>query len=78
MDYQGYQFSGKDITDEISFKVKEFIQKFGYPPEILEFGQDISLPEGLTIVKKVVKLPKNIMFMGMKEGEQDGISKEGC
>jgi hypothetical protein len=68
MDYQGYQFSGKDITSEISFKVKEFIKKYGYPPEVLEFGSVMPvLPEGLSIVTKVVKLPKNIMLMGMEE-----------
>ena len=67
MDYQGYQFDGKDIAAEISWKVQEFFKKYGYPPQILEFGAAVPLPEGLSIVTKVVKLPKNVMLMGMKE-----------
>jgi hypothetical protein len=78
MDYQGYQFDGKDITSEISRKVQEFIKQYGYPPEVLEFGSVMPvLPEGLSIVTSVVSLPKNIMLMGMKEeGKEDEYSNQ--
>lgn len=63
--------TGKGTTqDEISNAVKIFIEKHGFPPQILEVSdklEQVELPEGLQLVKNVVRIPKNIMLVGTED-----------
>ena len=71
--YRAWQTGKASTTEEISLAVQNFINKFGYPPSVLEVGQgleNVVLPEGLRVVVSAVRIPKNIMLAGgMKEEE---------
>ena len=66
--------TGKGTTQqEISWGVQLFIDKFGVPPQVLEVSDElekVELPEGLTLVTNVVRIPKNIMFIGTEDTDE--------
>lgn len=57
-------------TQEISSAVQLFIKKHGFPPQVIEVSdklENVVLPEGLQMVKNIVRIPKNIMLVGEVE-----------
>ena len=74
MTYRAWQTGKASTTEEISLAVQNFIDKFGYPPSVLEVGQglvNVQLPEGMQVVVSAVRIPKNIMLVGGEREEND-------
>lgn len=72
--YRGWQMNMKNsIPQEISLALQNYIQKHGLPEQILlevsDRLEEVQLPEGLNIVKRVVRLPKNIVYVGEEDGQ---------
>ena len=70
--YRGWQMNMKNpIPQEISLALQNYIHKHGLPEQILlevsDQLEEVQLPEGLNIVKKVVRLPKNIVYVGVED-----------
>jgi hypothetical protein len=66
-----WQTSKGTTQQEISQAFQSFFSKFGVPPQVLEVSdklEKVELPEGLTLVTNVVRIPKNIMFIGTEDG----------
>ena len=58
------------ITDEISLATQNYIQRMGIPPQILEHSdqlEKVELPEGLQLVTHSVRIPKNILLIGVQD-----------
>ena len=73
MTYRAWQTGKSSTPEEISLAVQNFIDKFGFPPSVLEVSdrlEAVVLPEGLQIVKNVVRIPKNIMLVGTEESSE--------
>ena len=72
--YRIWQMNMKNtIPQEISNAVQNYINKMGIPPCILEHSDqlvNVQLPEGLQIVVKAERIPKNILLIGVPD-EQD-------
>lgn len=71
-EYRAWQTGKSSTPEEISLAVQNFIDKFGFPPSVLEVSdrlETVEMPEGLQIVKNVVRIPKNIMLVGTEETE---------
>lgn len=61
------------ITDEISLATKNYIQRMGIPPQILEHSdqlEKVELPEGLQLVTHSVRIPKNILLIGVQDEKE--------
>lgn len=72
--YRCWQMNMKNpIPQEISLALQNYIQKHGLPEQILlevsDQLEEVQLPEGMNIVKKVVRLPKNIVYVGVEDGQ---------
>ena len=68
MDYRIYQLDPKK-SDTVSTALQSFIDRYGVPPEVLEHNTELPLPEGLTMVTRVVSIPKNILLLGVPDEE---------
>lgn len=71
---RGWQTGKASTSEEISQAVQNFIDKFGFPPSVLEVSdklEKVELPEGMTKVVSAVRLPKNIMLVGGKSLEEE-------
>lgn len=70
--FRAWQTGKNSTPEEISLAVQNFIDKFGFPPSVLEVSdrlEAVELPEGLQLVTNVVRIPKNIMLVGTEESE---------
>ena len=59
-----------NITNEISLAIQNHILKMGIPPQILEHSdqlEQVELPEGLQLVTHSVRIPKNILLIGVQD-----------
>ena len=67
--YEGFQIDLKNTAQEISIALQQYIQKHGLPEQILlESGlESVPLPEGMNIVVKSERIPKNIILIGSME-----------
>ena len=67
----GWQLNMKQEDYGIPAALNFYIKKYGEPPQILLEVSDklekISLPDGMNIVKKSIRVPKNIIFIGSTE-----------
>lgn len=73
MTYRAWQTGKSSTPKEISLAVQNFIDKFGFPPSVLEVSdrlEAVQLPEGLQLVTNVVRIPKNIMLVGTEESSE--------
>ena len=74
--YRIWQMSNKNsITDEISLATQNYIQRMGIPPQILEHSdqlEKVELPEGLQLVTHSVRIPKNILLIGVQDEDNQG------
>lgn len=68
MTYRGWQINPKNtFAQEVSTALQFYIEKHGYPPQVLEYGRElgkVELPEGLQLVVSAVHIPKNIILLG--------------
>ncbi len=70
MDYRGWQINDmkKPMLQNTSDALQAYIQKHGLPEQILlEYSdqlEELLLPEGMSIVTKAVRIPKNILLIG--------------
>lgn len=75
MTYRGWQMNPKNSTSiEIQNALQFYIQKNGYPPQILEVSDQldsVELPEGLQLVTNVVRIPKNVILLGVRVEDED-------
>lgn len=70
MTYRAWMTGNNSTPEEISQAVQNFIDKFGFPPQVLEVSNQLEkaeLPEGLQVVVSAVRIPKNIMLAGTTE-----------
>ena len=71
MEYRGWQISPKNtFAQEVSNATQFFIEKYGTPPQVLEYSdqlESVELPEGLQLVTNVVRIPKNVILLGRNE-----------
>ena len=61
------------ITAEISNAVQNYINKMGVPPHILEYSdqlENVILPDGMKIVTSAVRIPKNILLIGVQDEQE--------
>lgn len=69
----GWQLNMKQEDYGITAALNYYIKKYGEPPQILLEVSDqlekISLPDGMNIVKKAIRVPKNIIFIGASSEE---------
>lgn len=71
--FRAWQTGKNSTPEEISLAVQNFIDKFGFPPSVLEVSdrlEAVELPEGLQLVTNVVRIPKNIMLVGTEESSE--------
>lgn len=71
--FRAWQTGKHSTPEEISLAVQNFIDKFGFPPSVLEVSdrlEAVELPEGLQLVTNVVRIPKNIMLVGTEESSE--------
>lgn len=71
--FRAWQTGKNSTPEEISLAVQNFIDKFGFPPSVLEVSdrlEKVELPEGLQLVTNVVRIPKNIMLVGTEESSE--------
>ena len=63
----GWQLDIKNTNKSIYDALNFYINKYGLPPQILLEVSDklekVSLHEGMNIVKKSIRVPKNIIFI---------------
>lgn len=61
------------VSQEISKALQVYIQKHGLPKQILlEMSnqlEEVQLPDGMNIVTKAVRIPKNILLIGVEDGQ---------
>ena len=74
----GWQLNLKQEDYGITAALNYYINKYGLPPQILLEVSDklekVSLPDGMNIVKKAIRVPKNIIFIGaLNETSQMGL-----
>lgn len=65
--YLGWQMNMNDTKQSISDALKRYMDKFGFPPQILLVSdqlEEVPLPENMQIVVKVHRVPKNILLIG--------------
>lgn len=71
MTYRGWQSNPKNsFPSEISAAVQFYIDRYGFPPQVLEISdqlEKVELPEGLQMVVSAVRIPKNILLLGSEE-----------
>ena len=70
--FRAWQTGKSSAPEEISLAVQNFIDKFGFPPSVLEISdrlEKVELPEGMQVVVSAVRIPKNIMLVGSEETE---------
>ena len=64
----GWQLNMKQDNFGIPIALEHYIKKYGMPPQLLLEVSDklekVSLPEGMNIVQKAIRVPKNIIFIG--------------
>ena len=64
----GWQLNLKQEDYGISTALAHYIKKYGMPPQLLLEVSDqlekVSLPDGMNIVQKSIRVPKNIIFIG--------------
>ena len=68
--YREWQMDKNPLPKEISNAVQNYITKMGNPPYILEHSDqlgNVELPEGLQIVVKAERIPKNILLIGVQD-----------
>ena len=67
----GWQLNLKQDNYGIPTALEFYIKKYGMPPQLLLEVSDklekVSLPDGMKIVKKAIRVPKNIIFIGSTE-----------
>jgi len=72
--YRIWQMNPKNtITAEISNAVQNYINKMGVPPHILEYSdqlENVILPDGMKIVTSAVRIPKNILLIGVQDEQE--------
>jgi len=72
-EYRGWQANPKNsFPSEISAAVQSYIDRYGFPPQVLEISdqlEKVELPEGLQMVVSAVRIPKNILLLGSEESE---------
>ena len=73
MTYRGWQCNSKlSLSDNISQAIQNYIAKHGFPAQILEvsdqLGEPVVLPADMQLVTKVVRIPKNILLLGVDDG----------
>jgi hypothetical protein len=78
--YRAWQMNSKNpVPQEISTAVQNFISKMGYPPQILEHSdqlEKVELPDGLSLVKSSVRIPKNMLLIGVSHEEETPVRVE--
>ena len=71
--YRGWQANPKNpFSSEVSAAVQSYIDRYGFPPQVLEISdqlEKVELPEGLQMVVSAVRIPKNILLLGSEESE---------
>lgn len=73
MVYRGWQVQDmkQPLSKNVDDALQNYIQKHGLPTKILLEVSDqlpeVFLPEGMNIVIKSVRIPKNIIFVGEME-----------
>lgn len=73
MVYRGWQVQDmkQPLSKNLDDALQNYIQKHGLPTQILLEVSDqlpeVPLPEGMNIVIKSVRIPKNIIFVGEME-----------
>ncbi len=70
--YRIWQMNSKNsLSDNISQALQNHIAKHGIPAQILEvssrLGEPVVLPDGLNLITKSVRIPKNIMLLGVED-----------
>lgn len=72
-EYRAWQANPKNsFPSEVSAAVQSYINRYGFPPQVLEISdqlEKVELPEGLQVVVSAVRIPKNIMLLGLEESE---------
>lgn len=75
--YFGWQLNLKDTEQSISDALKRYFDKFGFPPEIMLVSdrlEAVKLHEGMQIVVKTNRMPKNILLLGNDTESTNGRS----
>jgi hypothetical protein len=70
--YQGWQMTTKILQDEVTKAIEHHQKKFGFPPQILEMSVDQTdeLPADLNLVVSRVRIPKNILLLGVEVSDE--------
>lgn len=66
-DYEGFQLDNTaSLSENVRQAIEMYQRKHGQPPTILEHGgrESAPLPEGLTMVVEIIRIPKNILLIG--------------
>jgi hypothetical protein len=60
-----------DPAVEVSQALKQYMSRYGQPPTIIECHADsLPLPEGMNLVVKRVRIPANILLLGVSDEEE--------
>lgn len=65
--FLGWQLRMDDPKQSVSDALERYYKRFGYPPQILLVSdklEEASLPDGMNLVVKVQRVPKNILMLG--------------
>jgi len=77
MIYFAWQLSMKDVNDSVSIALQRYIAKHGLPEQILLEVSDqlepVKLPDGMNIVIRSIRVPKNIILIGETNEAQMGV-----
>lgn len=70
--YRLWQMNTKSsLSDNISMAIQNYIAKHGLPAQILEvsnqLGEPVVLPDGMNLITKSVRIPKNILLLGVED-----------
>lgn len=71
--YPGWQIDEGNRRQSILEALERYYRRFGRPPCILEAGagfERTDLPDGLSLVVKSVRIPSNVILIGMDETEE--------
>lgn len=78
MIYFAWQISMKNINDSVSIALQRYISKYGLPEQILleksDKLEEVSLPDGMNIVMRSVRIPKNLILIGETNETQMGVA----
>ena len=74
--YRAWQCNSKlSLSDNIYQAIQNYISKYGIPAQILEVSdqldESIVPPAEMKLVIKVVRIPKNILLLGVDDGLVD-------